>query len=215
MSLTALIRKILRLPLRTLEAALSALPAFRFIAETRATQTPITFGMWWRQQILGRNFGPYWPVHPSSTVVGWRNVLAGVETSPGYMQGCYIQAIGKIVIGDYTQIGPNVGLISANHAEHDLRAHQPEDIRIGRYCWLGFGAVVLPGVTLGDFTIVGANSVVTKSFPDGFSVIAGNPAREIRKLDPAICITHRSAHEYHGFIPKAEFEAFRKANLNV
>lgn len=179
------------------------------------SQTPITFEMWFRQEILGVNHGPYWPVHPTSLVMGWENVLAGVETSPGYMQGCYIQAIGRIRVGDYTQIGPNVGLISANHAKHDLRSHEPSEINIGRYCWLGMGSVVLPGVTLGDFTIVGANAVVTRSFPEGHCVIAGNPARVVRKLERAICVEHKSPQEYHGYIRKADFEAFRKASLNV
>lgn len=213
--MTAIIRCVVGLPMRILRRVMLFFPAFRFITETGPTQTPITFEMWFNQQVLGINHGPYWPVHHSSMVVGWKNVLAGVETSPGYMQGCYIQAIGKIRIGDYTQIGPNVGLISANHAKHDLRAHEPSEIDIGRYCWLGMGSVVLPGVTLGDFTIVGANAVVTRSFPEGHCVIAGNPAREVRKLDPAICIEHKSPHEYHGYIRKADFEAFRKLNLNV
>jgi acetyltransferase-like isoleucine patch superfamily enzyme len=200
-------------PKRVLAACCTRLPAFRFVHETRDTQTPVTFDMWWRQEVRGHNRGPYWPVHPTSLVTGWRNVIAGVETSPGYMPGCYIQALGRIEIGDYTQIGPNVGLISANHARHDLREHEPGEIRIGRYCWLGMGSVVLPGVTLGDFTIVGAGAIVSRSFPDGYCVIAGNPAREVRKLDRSICIEHKSRHEYHGFIPKAEFAEFRARQL--
>ncbi len=44
-------------------------------------------------------------------------------------------------------------------------------------------AVILPGVTLGDHTVVGAGAIVTKSFPDGHCIIAGNPAKEIRKID--------------------------------
>lgn len=212
---TSLLRRIYRAPKRTLELVCTRLPGFRFIRETRDTQTPITFDMWFRQEIQGINQGPYWPVHPSSVIVDWRNVLAGVETSPGYMPGCYVQAIGRIEIGDYTQIGPSVGLISANHAKHDLRVHEPASIVIGRYCWLGKGAVVLPGVVLGDFTIVGAGAVVTRSFPDGYCVVAGNPARELRKLDRAQCIEHRSPHEYCGFVRKSDFEAFRKKNLRV
>ena len=208
-------RWLIAAPSRMAQQLCRRLPRFRFIAETAGTQTPITFDMWWRQEVRGINRGPYWPVHPSSMVVGWRNVVAGVETSPGQMPGCYVQALGRIIIGDYTQIGPGVGLISANHARHDLRQHEPDAIEIGRYCWLGMNSVVLPGVRLGDFTIVGAGAVVTRSFPDGHCVIAGNPAREIRKLDPAICIEHKSPHEYHGFIAKVAFEAYRKTNLNV
>ncbi len=131
------------------------------------------------------------------------------------MPGCYVQAIGKISIGDYTQIGPNVGLISANHTAHDLRVHEPSDVKIGRYCWIGMGAIILPNVTLGDFTIVGAGSIVTRSFPEGYCVIGGNPARKLRDLDRAVCIEHRSCFEYHGFIPKSEFDSFRKTKLNV
>nr|WP_283244199.1 DapH/DapD/GlmU-related protein [Luoshenia tenuis] len=54
---------------------------------------------------------------------------------------------------------------------------------LGEKCWIGMNSVVLPGVTLGPHTVVGAGAVVTKSFPEGYCVIAGNPARMIRKLD--------------------------------
>lgn len=131
------------------------------------------------------------------------------------MPGCYIQAIGRIYIGDYTQIAANVGMISANHDLYDSREHVVEDIRIGRYCWIGMGAIILPGVVLGDYTIVGAGSVVTKSFPEGYCVIAGNPARLLKRLDQSQCVFHRSEHEYHGYIPASLFEEFRKAHLKV
>jgi acetyltransferase-like isoleucine patch superfamily enzyme len=55
-------------------------------------------------------------------------------------------------------------------------------ITLGISCWVGMNSVILPGVSLGDHTIVGAGSVVTKSFPDGFCVIAGNPAKLIRDI---------------------------------
>lgn len=208
-------RRALRMPFRLMELSLTSLPSFSFVKETRETQTPITFEMWFRQQILGVNYGPYWPVHPSSLVTSWRNIFAGVETSPGYMPGCYIQGIGKVYIGDYTQIAPNVGIISANHDPVDLRKHVPQSVNIGRYCWLGMGSIILPGVTLGDFTIVGAGSIVTRSFPKGHCVIAGNPAREIRKLNSSECLEHKSIYEYHGFIPKSDFQAYRESNLNI
>jgi acetyltransferase-like isoleucine patch superfamily enzyme len=148
-------------------------------------------------------------------VAGWQNILAGVETCPGYMPGCYIQAIGKIYIGDYTQISANVGLISANHDLFDSREHVIDAIKIGRYCWIGMGAVILPGVTLGDHTVVGANAVVTKSFTDGYCVIAGNPAKLIKNLNRDRCVSYRSKNEYHGYIPKSKFEDFRNAKLTV
>lgn len=142
-------------------------------------------------------------------------MLIGIETSPGYMPGCYIQGMGKLYIGDYTQIGPNVGIITGNHALGDNRHHTNSEVHIGRYCWLGMGSVILPGVTLGDYTITAAGAIVTQSFPDGYCVLAGIPAKVIKKLDPAECVFHKSEFEYHGYIHTSEFEAFRKANLNV
>lgn len=86
---------------------------------------------------------------------------------------------------------------------------------MGEYCWLGAGSVILPNVTLGPFTIVGAGSVVSRSVPDGYCIVVGNPARIVRKLEPDACIRHKSAHEYHGFIPKSEFEEFRAKELRI
>lgn len=184
--------------------------------ETRETQTPITFSMWFWQKILGFNRDAYWPTHFTSKVLGARNIYAGVETCPGYSPGCYIQGLGKIFIGDYTQIAANVGIISANHDVYDNRHHpSPQAVRIGRYCWVGMNATILPGVVLGDFTVVGAGAVVTKSFPEGYSVIAGNPAKVIRLLDPESCIEHHSEHEYFGYLPARKFAAFRQRHLNV
>lgn len=209
------LRRIYRAPEIFAEKLLSRHPAMRFLKETRETQTPITFQDWFRQEVRGVNRGPYWPVHPASLVIGWRRVLAGVETSPGAMPGCYIQAMGPVILGDYTQIAPNVSIISANHKLEDLREHEIGRVEIGEYSWLGAGAIVLPNVTLGPFSIVAAGAVVTKPFPEGYCVLAGTPARVIKKLDPANCLRHRSPHEYHGFIPKADFEAFRAKELLV
>lgn len=193
----------------------AALPGFRFLKETRHTQTPVTFRAWFRQRVLLKNRYAYWPVHPSSLVVNPQNIYAGIETSPGLMPNCYIQGMGKIYIGDYTQIAPSVGIISANHELHDNRKHKMAEVRIGKYCWLGMGALIMPGVTLGEYTIVGAGSVVTKSFPEGYVVIGGNPARVIKSIDKETCVLHKSKHEYNGFIPAHKFEAFRKKHLKV
>ncbi len=98
--------------------------------------------------------------------------------------GCYFQAIGKITIGHGTYIAPNVGLITANHDFTNLDNHlPPKSIVLGENCWIGMNSVILPGVELGNNTVVGAGSVVTKSFPDGRCVIAGNPAKIIKTLD--------------------------------
>lgn len=144
----------------------------------------LAYMLW--QRILGINRKARWPVHFTSRVVEPGKVKLGRASYPGDMPGCYIQAMNGIVIGDYCLFGPNVGLISANHDPTDPRRHLPaEPIRLGDRCWLGMGAIILPGVELGPRTVVGAGAVVTESFPEGHCVIAGNPARVVRALDRA------------------------------
>lgn len=98
--------------------------------------------------------------------------------------GNYFQGIGaKIVLGKGCFIAPNTGFITTNHDLADISKHQSgEDIVIGENCWIAMNAVVLPGVHLGPHTIVGAGSVVTKSFPEGHCVVVGNPAKKIKEL---------------------------------
>src|SRR5690606_11364857 len=148
----------------------------------------------------------YWPVHHTSRVGNPKNILCGIESCPGYSPGNYIQAIGKVYIGDYTRIGPNVGIISANHDVYQNNKHDPSFVRVGSYCWIGMGAIILPSVELGDFTIVGAGAVVTKSFSEGYCVIAGNPARIVKTLDKDRCTRYRNKYEYHGYILAADFD---------
>jgi acetyltransferase-like isoleucine patch superfamily enzyme len=126
-----------------------------------------------------------------------------------------IHGVNGIIIGDYTQISQNVAILSGNHDPHNLTSQlASKPIRIGRYCLLGFNSVILPGVELGDFTIVGANAVVTKSFPGGYVVLAGSPARALKKIHPARAVFYRSEHEYHGYIPAAEFPKFQRRYLS-
>jgi hypothetical protein len=154
---------------------------FRLPAENCA----ITFGVRWRLlQLLGFNWHVPWPVHFTSTVVWPHRVVLGKATYPGDSPGCYIQALNGIEVGDRVNLAPNVGLISANHDPSDNSRWLPaEPIRLGADCWIGMNAVILPGVQLGPHTVVGAGAVVTKSFPEGHCIIAGNPARVIRQLN--------------------------------
>ena len=91
-----------------------------------------------------------------------------------------------IYVGDYTMFGPNVVLATAGHPilpELRQQAYQYNmPVHIGKNCWLGAGVVVLPGVTIGDNTVIGAGSVVTKDIPSNV-VAVGNPCRVIRKLE--------------------------------
>ena len=101
-------------------------------------------------------------------------------------RGCYFQnQNADIHIGKEVYIANNVGLITENHDPNDLDAHLPgSDVVIGDKCWIGKNCVIQPGVTLGEGTVVGAGADVTKSFPEGYCVIAGNPARLLKTLTP-------------------------------
>lgn len=93
---------------------------------------------------------------------------------------CVILDVVQVTIGDGTQIGPAVQIYTADHP------HDPEQrramlefgrpVHIGRQVWIGGGAIILPGVTVGDDAIIGAGSVVTRDVPAGAKVV-GNPAR--------------------------------------
>jgi acetyltransferase-like isoleucine patch superfamily enzyme len=95
--------------------------------------------------------------------------------------GCYINAHDGIWIGRGTIWGPNVTIVSQDHDPMRLEVAPPtKGIEIGRNCWLGAGSVILPGVKLGDSTVVGANSVVNQSFPEGRCLLAGTPAQLVK-----------------------------------
>lgn len=143
---------------------------------------------WIAKRIFRLNTKVTWPIHFTSSIGNPEKITRGTGVYPGDSPGNYINAKNGIIIGDFTNIGPNVGLISANHDFYDNSKHtEAKPIIIGKNCWIGMGAVILPEVVLGDFTIVGAGSIVTQSFPDGYCVIAGNPAHIIRLLDKEKC----------------------------
>ena len=141
------------------------------------------------RKILRQNADVKWAIHFTSKINFPDKIIRGKNVFPGDSPGNFIDAYNGIEIGDYTNIGPNVGIISTNHhAVNNAILTDAPPVRIGRFCWIGMNAVILPGVELGDFTIVGAGSVVTKSFPDGFRVIGGSPAQVLKELDKNACI---------------------------
>jgi maltose O-acetyltransferase len=99
--------------------------------------------------------------------------------------GLILLDVARISIGDDVQIGPNVQLLTATHPlEPNARRDKweaAEPILIGDNVWLGGGAIVCPGVTIGADTVVGAGSVVTRDLPPRVLAV-GSPARVIREL---------------------------------
>ena len=91
-----------------------------------------------------------------------------------------------IYIGDYTMFGPNVTVATAGHPllpslrERGYQYNMP--VHIGRNCWIGAGAIILPGITVGDNVVIGAGSIVTKDLPSNVLAV-GNPCRILREIN--------------------------------
>jgi maltose O-acetyltransferase len=122
-----------------------------------------------------------------------RNIFMGNNVSVN--MNCTFVDCNKIIIGDNVLIASNVQLYTAAHPV-ELAERYVQDaetgqlvrhtyalpIKIGNGCWLGGGAIVLPGVTIGDGSVIGAGSVVTKDIPEN-SLAVGNPCRVIWKIN--------------------------------
>lgn len=119
-------------------------------------------------------------LHDRILVIGERSVIG---------RGSSIVAHYSVEIGNGVFTGPNIYITDQNHTFDDLTmeiGRQPTkegSVKIGDGCWIGTGAVILPGVELGRNVVVGANAVVSKSVPD-YSLVAGVPAKVIRQYRP-------------------------------
>ncbi|KHL01936.1 hypothetical protein LK10_14275 [Sinomonas humi] len=134
-------------------------------------------------------------------VLGWRElehshiksgcVLNGHKLKTG--DGCYfnrqvfIDASAQVTMGSHVQIGPRAMVLTATHrvGTPDVRGGEPwnRPVTIGDGCWIGAGAIIMPGVNVASGCIVGAGAIVTKDTqPDG--IYAGVPAQRVRDLEP-------------------------------
>lgn len=148
-----------------------------------------SFGGWkwafrslFTQKLLGFNRKTPFPVSPFIHISNPKNIEFHPDDINNFQSfGIYYQnPDAQIIIGHSTYIAPNVGLITTNHDFADLKNHlHGKDIIIGEGCWIGMNSIILPGVTLGEKIMVGAGSVVTKSFYEAGSIVAGNPAKII------------------------------------
>jgi maltose O-acetyltransferase len=99
---------------------------------------------------------------------------------------CVVLDVCQVTVGDRTLFGPSVQIYAATHPldyEVRRRLESGRAVTIGSDVWVGGGAIICPGATIGSRTVIGAGSVVTRDIPDDV-VAAGNPCRVIRKLAP-------------------------------
>lgn len=134
------------------------------------------------QKLIGINRKASWPVHWTSKISSPSKIIRGTRC-PGLSMGCHIDGRNGIEFGNNVWVGPRVSIISMNHDLNDFRKYiECKPIVIGDDCWLATNSVILPEVELGAHTIVAAGTVVTRSFREGNQVLAGVPARVVKKL---------------------------------
>lgn len=141
---------------------------------------------WFIQKVVGVNRHIPFPVDFRMKVGNWKNIEFDMDNLNIFQKvGNYYQATdGKIVVGKDTWIANGVAIITTNHDLVHLDRHVGgQDVVLGKECWIGSNAVILPGVRLGEHTVVGAGAVVTKSFEEGWCVIGGVPARKIKDIE--------------------------------
>lgn len=136
------------------------------------------------QRIFRINSSVPFSVHYTSKITGIENMNLSdsAKTSMAVSGGAYIVASeAPISIGTNTIFAFNVCIQTINHDFLDRNIYYAKAVKIGDNCWLGNSVSIMPGVTLGNNVTVGANSVVTKSFPDNV-VIGGCPAKIIKTI---------------------------------
>ncbi len=142
-----------------------------------------------RQEIMSKLFksvGKNVWIEPDFRCEFGKNITIGDNVYINF--GCVILDCSEIIIGENTLLGPNVGIYSANHsidAEERINGGCfGKPIHIGKRVWLGGDVKVIAGVTIGDDSIIGTGSIVTKDIPSGV-IAVGNPCKILRKITEA------------------------------
>ncbi|MDD3253975.1 MAG: sugar O-acetyltransferase [Lachnospiraceae bacterium] len=137
------------------------------------------------KDILGKAGENVWIEAPFHCDYGW-NIEVGENFFANY--NLTILDVGKVTIGADVQIAPNVSIYTAGHPVHPESRRTGYEygipITIGDDVWIGGNTVILPGVTIGRGSVIGAGSVVTKDLPE-YVIAAGNPCRVIRTITEA------------------------------
>lgn len=199
--------------LRRIMYTLPVYGIYRKLCHIGYDEVDFSFGSYLKFRFFTFDKSIYWPKAKTCTIKHPNNISIGMNSCV-FKRGCYIQGGGKLIIGKYVQFATNIGIITANHNIYNQSEHIKGTVEIGDYSWIGMNSMILPNVRLGPRTIVGAGSVVTKSFPEGFCVIAGNPAKKIKDLDPDKFVRSKCKYEAYGYILAKDFSRFKKRHLH-
>ncbi len=140
-----------------------------------------------RQRLLAELFGKEtdaWVQPPFFCDYG-KNIVLGAKVFFNF--NCVVLDVAPVTIGDNVLFGPSVQIYTATHpisaAERRKWLELAKPITIGSDVWVGGGAIICPGVTIGERSVIGAGSVITRDIPSDV-IASGNPARIIRALPP-------------------------------
>ena len=136
----------------------------------------------WMSILIGQDLDEGFGLFPPFYTDCGKNIH--IEKNVFINSGCHFQDQGGIYIGEGTFIGHNVILVTLNHdLNPNSRADMyPKPIHLGKRVWIGSGAIVLPGVSIGDNSVIAAGSIVTKNIPEN-CVYGGNPAKFIKNIE--------------------------------
>jgi acetyltransferase-like isoleucine patch superfamily enzyme len=131
-----------------------------------------------RLQFCGKN------VYISSQSVIWSESCLSIEDDVCIHAFTHIFAGGGLSIGKGTMISSNCSITTVTHTVDSLKRTQGvyESVDIGQNVWIGTGAVILPGVSIGNYSVIGAGAVVTKDIPP-MQVVVGNPAKFLKNVE--------------------------------
>ena len=140
--------------------------------------------LYWRMRL--RSFGEGSYIYRMARIYVPRSVSIGRNVSINDF--VHIWGAGGVTIGDNTLVAAHSVISSQTHDVEALergvlyrQTHLAREVRIGRNVWIGSGAVILPGITIGDDSVVAAGAVVTKNVPPK-TLVAGVPAQAVRQL---------------------------------